>query len=44
MLGIGISIMTYAGQIQMAVIADAGLVPDPRAITRGISEELRQLT
>ncbi|MGA7988035.1 MAG: wax ester/triacylglycerol synthase family O-acyltransferase [Candidatus Dormiibacterota bacterium] len=43
MLGIGISIMTYAGQIQMGVIADAGLVPDPRAITRGISEELREL-
>lgn len=43
MLGIGISIMTYAGQIQIGVIADAGLVPDPLAITRGVSEELRQL-
>jgi len=43
MLGIGISIMTYAGQIQMGVIADAGLVPDPREITRGIGEELRDL-
>ncbi|MFI5286355.1 MAG: wax ester/triacylglycerol synthase family O-acyltransferase [Candidatus Dormibacteria bacterium] len=43
MLGIGISIMTYAGQIQMGVIADAGLVPDPLVITRGITEELRKL-
>lgn len=29
MLGIGISIMTYAGDIQVGVIADAGLVPEP---------------
>jgi diacylglycerol O-acyltransferase len=43
MLGIGVSIMTYAGQIQMGVIADAGLVPDPLVITRGVTEELRQL-
>jgi hypothetical protein len=43
MLGVGISIMTYAGQIQMGVIADAGLVPDPLAITHDITEELREL-
>jgi diacylglycerol O-acyltransferase / wax synthase len=43
MLGIGVSIMTYAGQIQIGVIADAGLVPDPTDITRDITEELRSL-
>ena len=43
MLGIGISIMTYAGQIQMGVIADSGLVPDPVAIARDITRELRRL-
>ncbi len=43
MLGIGVSIMTYAGQIEMGVIADAGLVPDPLEVTHGITEELRQL-
>jgi diacylglycerol O-acyltransferase / wax synthase len=43
MLGVGISIMTYAGEIQMGVIADAGLVPDPLAITHDITEELREL-
>jgi diacylglycerol O-acyltransferase len=43
MLGIGISVMTYAGQIQMGVIADAGLVPDPTAITADITRELRDL-
>jgi len=43
MLGIGISIMTYAGQIQMGVIADSGLVPDPVAIARDITRELHRL-
>ncbi len=42
-LGIGISIMTYAGQIQMGVIADAGLIPDPEPITHDIATELRLL-
>jgi hypothetical protein len=32
MVTIGISIMTYAGQIQMGVIADSGLVSDPTTI------------
>jgi hypothetical protein len=44
MLGIGISIMTYAGDIQIGVIADSGLVSDPLAITRDITRELRVLT
>jgi len=43
MLGIGISVMTYAGQIQVGVIADAGLVPDPTTISAGITHELREL-
>lgn len=42
-LGMGISIFTYAGQIEMGVIADAGLVPDPTAIARDITTELRRL-
>src|ERR1035437_5735476 len=43
MLGIGISVMTYAGDIQVGVIADAGLVPEPAAIARDITAELRAL-
>jgi diacylglycerol O-acyltransferase / wax synthase len=39
-LGIGVSIMTYAGQIEIGVIADAGLVPDPAGIGRDITKEL----
>jgi hypothetical protein len=42
-LGIGISILTYAGQIEMGVIADAGLVHDPVTIARDITTELRLL-
>ena len=43
MLGLGISIMTYAGNIQMGVIADSGLVPDPVTIARQIMREMRTL-
>ena len=32
-LGMGISILSYRGMASLAVIADAGLVPDPEAIT-----------
>jgi len=39
-LGVGISIMTYAGQVRVGVTADAGLVPDPEAIIAGFEEEL----
>lgn len=42
-LGMGISIFTYAGQIEMGVIADSGLVPEPTAIARDITTELRRL-
>ena len=41
MLGLGISIMTYAGNMQMGVIADSGLVHDPAPIAREIINELR---
>ena len=42
-LGIGLSIMTYAGQVQMGVIADSHLVPDPTQIARSLTQELRLL-
>jgi len=32
-LGVGISILSYRGMASLAVIADAGLVPDPEKIT-----------
>ena len=38
-LGMGISILSYNGFATLAVIADAHLVPDPKAITDGFNRE-----
>jgi diacylglycerol O-acyltransferase len=42
-LGIGVSILSYAGQIRVGVITDAGLVPDPEAIVAGFQVEFDAL-
>ena len=42
-LGLGISIMTYAGQVRVGVASDANLIPDPEAIIAGFEEELHFL-
>ncbi|MCV2367178.1 wax ester/triacylglycerol synthase domain-containing protein [Roseateles oligotrophus] len=42
-LGMGISIMIYQGMATLTVIADAHLVPDPEAITRGFNREFDRL-
>jgi WS/DGAT/MGAT family acyltransferase len=42
-LGLGISIQSYRGQATLAVVADAGLVPDPEAITRRFNREFATL-
>jgi hypothetical protein len=42
-LGVGISIMSYAGKVTVGVISDAGLVPAPEAITREVGRELDRL-
>jgi WS/DGAT/MGAT family acyltransferase len=42
-LGMGISIMSYAGEVRLGVTTDARLVPDPEAIVAGFEEELRYL-
>jgi diacylglycerol O-acyltransferase / wax synthase len=38
-LGMGISIFSYRGMATLTVIADAGLVPDPQAITQAFHRE-----
>jgi WS/DGAT/MGAT family acyltransferase len=38
-LGMGISIFSYRGMATLTVIADAGLVPDPQAITQAFQRE-----
>jgi WS/DGAT/MGAT family acyltransferase len=39
-LGLGISLMTYAGQVRLGVASDANVVPDPEGIVAGFEEEL----
>ena len=43
-LGLGISILSYAGEVMVGVASDAGLVPDPEAIVEGFTAELEALT
>ncbi len=40
-LGLGVSILSYAGQVRLGVATDAGLIPDPDSIIRAFQEEMR---
>jgi len=42
-LGVGISILSYAGQVRLGVASDAALVPDPGRIVAGFHRELEHL-
>ena len=42
-IGVGISILSFAGKVQIGVIADAGLVPDPQDLVRAFEEEFEAL-
>ncbi len=42
-LGLGISIITYAGQVRVGVATDANVIPDPEGIVAGFEEELHFL-
>jgi WS/DGAT/MGAT family acyltransferase len=42
-LGMGISIFSYCGQVSLAVIADAHLVPDPETITASFNQEFDRM-
>jgi WS/DGAT/MGAT family acyltransferase len=43
-LGLGISILSYAGEVMVGVASDTGLVPDPQVIVEGFQRELEALT
>jgi WS/DGAT/MGAT family acyltransferase len=43
-LGLGISILSYHGQVLLGVASDAGLVPDPERIVSEFEAELAELT
>jgi WS/DGAT/MGAT family acyltransferase len=42
-LGLGVSIISYAGQVRLGVATDLGLVPDPEAIVGAFHEEFALL-
>ena len=42
-LGLGLSILSYAGEVMIGVAADAGLIPDPARIVEAFEDELRVL-
>ena len=42
-LGVGISILSYAGHVSIGFATDAGLVPDPECIVQGFDGELARM-
>jgi WS/DGAT/MGAT family acyltransferase len=42
-LGLGISILSYAGAVMLGVATDEGLVPDPERLVAAFAEEFRDL-
>jgi diacylglycerol O-acyltransferase len=42
-LGLGISLMSYAGSVMVGIAADAGLVPRPQRLANAIEAEFRAL-
>lgn len=43
-LGLGVSILSYAGEVVVGVASDAGLVPDPQTIVDSFHAEVEALT
>jgi hypothetical protein len=39
-LGLGISLLSYAGEVRVGVSADAGRMPDPEALIAALEAEL----
>ena len=42
-LGLGVSILSYAGQVRLGVATDSGLVPDPESIIEAFHEEMKSM-
>jgi WS/DGAT/MGAT family acyltransferase len=42
-VGLGVSILSYAGEVRLGIATDAGLVPDPEAIVEGFYRELEAM-
>ena len=42
-IGMGLSLFSYAGQVQFGLMTDAGMVPDPERIVSRFRDEIRKL-
>jgi hypothetical protein len=42
-IGMGVSILSYAGGVQFGLITDAGIVPDPERVIAGFRPEFERL-
>jgi len=42
-LGLGVSIISYAGRVWLGVAVDAGLIPDPHRLIDGFHEEFKDM-
>jgi hypothetical protein len=42
-IGLGVSILSYAGGVQFGVVSDTALCPDPQAIIDGFAPEFERL-
>jgi hypothetical protein len=42
-LGLGVSILSYAGQVRLGVVTDSGLVPDPESIIDAFQQEMKEM-
>ena len=43
-VGLGVSILSYAGGVQFGIVSDATLCPDPQRIIDGFAPEFARLT
>ncbi|NWF81962.1 MAG: wax ester/triacylglycerol synthase family O-acyltransferase [Chloroflexi bacterium] len=42
-LGLGISILSYNGEVQLGILTDAGIIPDPERIVTAFHQEMDEL-
>ena len=43
-VGLGVSLLSYAGEVWIGIQADTGLVPDPERLLDGCYAEIEELT
>jgi hypothetical protein len=42
-MALGLSVLSYAGEVRLGVLTDGGLMPDPGAIIAGFHAEFESL-